>query len=253
MTDDSPLLELSGVRKEFGGLVALDNIDVSVGDGELIGLIGPNGAGKSTLLNVVTSVHDVTEGRIVFRGENITSASLSDIASRGVMRTFQESEHFEHLSARKNLQIAMIENAIWRLNTFISVLRNGSSSQTSGVTQSAETVGLADDQLDKMPSNMTHLELTKLGIARVLVNEPELIMLDEPFAGLTAEETEEMSETIERIHDDGYTILLIDHNVAKVTDIVERVIVLDQGRIIAEDEPRAIIDNEQVQEAYFGT
>jgi len=252
MSESEPLLRLRGVTKRFDGVVALNGIDVNVGSGELLGLIGPNGAGKSTLINIITGVLPLTDGHIEYDGEPIAGSSVSEIASTGVFRTFQDQMHFDEFTGHENLEVANIENRVLRLDTYLSALRTGRSDDGIDIGHVIGLIGLSDEQLSKTPPNMTQIELTKLAIGRALVGDPELLMLDEPFAGLTSEETNEISEIIHRIHDSGTTILVIDHNVGKIVDVTERVVVIDQGEIVATGSGADIVEDEHVRSAYFG-
>lgn len=252
MTADEPVLRLRGVRKKFDGVVALNGVDIDVNRDEILGLIGPNGAGKSTLINVTTGVIPVTEGRIEYDGEEITGRSVSEIASSGVLRTFQEQMHFEEFTGHQNLKLADMENRVSTLDTYFSVLRSDRFGDEASRDRIADLIGLTDEQLSKTPDDMTQIELTKLAIGRALVSDPAVLMLDEPFAGLTAEETEELSELILQIHGRDTTILVIDHNVGKIVDVTERIVVIDQGEVVAEGTPDEILDDERVKSAYFG-
>lgn len=252
MADAPPILSVEGVGKRFGGLQALEDVSLELYENELFGLIGPNGAGKSTLLNVISSVHAPTEGSIYFRDEDITSDSQYKIAKRGVVRTFQEAKHFNEISGKRNIRAAQVSNRLLRASVFFGPLVGESKDDEEERLRVVDMVGLSSEALSKEPSDMTHFERTKLAIARALVNDPEVLMLDEPFAGLTSEETDTIAGLVEELGDSDITVLVIDHDVGTVTSIAERVAVLDQGQILMVDEPDAVLADERTQAAYFG-
>jgi branched-chain amino acid transport system ATP-binding protein len=246
------VLELENVTKKFGGLVALDEVSLSLKGNELLGLIGPNGAGKSTLVNVTTGIYPATGGSIRFRGEPVTSVGMSRIARKGLLRTFQKPNHFEEYTGQENLEVAHGKDKVLTKKMFFSGLFDSSASLNGELSETINMLNIGPELLEKRPEDMNHLELRKLEIGRVMVNDPNAILLDEPFAGLTSEEIDTVSQFITDIYDRGIPVLLIDHNVGKVTDIADRVAVLDQGRILTEGEPEEIMEDERVESAYFG-
>jgi len=251
MSNDA-VLALDEVTKQFGGLTALDRVSMTIREDELDGLIGPNGAGKSTLVNCITGVYPVTSGEIRYQDEVITGESVSTIARRGILRTFQKPNHFEEFTARENLEVAGVTDSVLTRDMFFSALRDP---EPGGAERFDEVVDLLDipaAMLEKEPADMNHLELRKLAIGRVLVNDPSVLLLDEPFAGLTSEEMAEVAGFVTDIRDSGVPVMLIDHNVGKVSDISDRVVVLHQGEILKEGTPTEIMDDEQVRAAYFG-
>ncbi|WP_255197625.1 ABC transporter ATP-binding protein [Halorarius litoreus] len=246
----STLLSVEEVSKRFGGLVALDGVNLTVNEGEILGLIGPNGAGKSTLMNVISSVYPVSGGRIVFEDTDITSDSVHTNAKRGIVRTFQDSRHFEEITGYENIRLAEIPDKLLSWDMYLSVLTQ--REESPGVARAIEEVGLSRETLAKTPTDMTHLERIQLAIARALTHDPELLMLDEPFAGLSKEEVDIVAELVTHLNDLGITILLIDHNVGKVTAVANRVAVLHQGSILTKGSPEEIIEDEQMRAAYLG-
>lgn len=246
----STLLSIEDVSKRFGGLVALDGVNLTVNEGEILGLIGPNGAGKSTLMNVISSVYPVSGGQIVFEGTDITSDSVHANAKRGIVRTFQDSRHFEEITGYENIRLAEIPDKLLSWDMYLSVLTK--RDESPGVGRAIEEVGLSRETLAKTPANMTHLERIQLAIARALTHDPDIMMLDEPFAGLSKEEVDIVAELVTDLNDLDITILLIDHNVGKVTDVAHRVAVLHQGSILTEGGPEEIIEDEQMRAAYMG-
>lgn len=249
---ENRLLDLQNVVKRFGGLLALDDLSLSVEQSEVLGLIGPNGAGKSTTLNVISGVYDVTEGTIEYRGEDITDEPPHEIATRGLVRTFQEARHFENENGFENIRTGMITNDLFAVETYFSAIIQDETSHRQRVYEAAETVELSHAQLQKQPSDMTHLERKKLSIARAIVGSPEMVMLDEPLAGLSSEEMDSIGDVVRKLNETGMTIIIIDHNVSDVMDLADRVVVLDQGSVLEKGSPEAILDNDHVQRAYFG-
>lgn len=246
-----PILRLEKVTKRFGGLVALDEVSLEIQDGQLFGLIGPNGAGKSTLVNVTSGVYTVSEGKIWFQDKDITSHGIAGVAKEGIQRTFQEPKHFEEYTGWENLEIAAYTDTAFTLDTG-SLLSASGNSIGDRYEDILDLLDIPRDLLDQTPEDMNQLQLRKLAIARALINEPKLLLLDEPFAGLTNEEMDTLGEKILGILDLNISILLIDHNVGKVADISDRMAALNLGAIIIEDEPGIVINDARVESAYFG-
>jgi branched-chain amino acid transport system ATP-binding protein len=246
-----PILRLEKVTKRFGGLVALNEISLEIQDGELFGLIGPNGAGKSTLINVTSGVYPASDGTVWFQGEDITSQNVSRVAKKGIQRTFQEPKHFEEYTGWENLEIATYSDTAFTLDAgfLLSTPSNGIGSQYGEIL---DLLDISRDVLDETPEDMNQLQLRKLAIARALINEPKLLLLDEPFAGLTNEEMNILGEKILSILDLDISILLIDHNVGKVADISDQMAALNLGEIIIDDKPGTVINDPKVESAYFG-
>lgn len=252
MTADS-ILSVRDLVKRFGGVTALDGVSMDVSRGDVLGLIGPNGAGKTTLMNVITSVFPPTAGTIRLNGDDVTDLATYEVANRGLIRTFQENRHFENVDGFENIRTALIPNDVLAAETYLSAVMRGTRKQsTAQVYAAAELVELHPDQLEKKPSDMTHLERTKLSVARAAVHDPALLMLDEPYAGLTSNEREVIASVIRTLNGEGITVILIDHNVGDVVDIADEIAVLDQGTILTQGLPDDIIDDEAVQRAYFG-
>lgn len=252
MTEDDSLLTIENVRKNFDGLVALEDVNLSVYEDEILGLIGPNGAGKSTLMNLISGVFPVTDGHIYLRDDDLTNLAKHEIVNRGVVRTFQEARHFEQFTGRENIQVADTEGTLLSRDIFFSALLP-EKGKSDIMDVAIEEIGLTDEELEKTPENMSHLELVKLAIARAVVNDPQLLLLDEPFAGLTSEEADMLVDVISRLNEREITIVVIDHNIQKVSEVVERMAVLHQGEIIIEGDPELVVEDERTQDAYFGT
>lgn len=247
------LLKLTDVTKRFGGIRAIDHVSLDVDEGELVGLIGPNGAGKSTLMNLITGRYPVTDGRIEFAGENITSRAQHEVANRGISRTFQTVRHFEQYPAYLNIAMGLYENKIRSVDTFFSSLRGADEEEEERIAEAAMGVGIDLGKLETLPSEMSHLDRTKVSLARVLVQDSQLLLLDEPFAGLTAEEVDTLADTLVNLHQEaGKTIVIVDHNIDEVSSLTDRLIVLQNGSILRDGSPQEVLEAKIVQQAYLG-
>ncbi len=237
----SALLTLDGVSRSFGGLRAVDNVSLEIAPGEIVGLIGPNGAGKSTLINVVSGVHPATAGRVVFDGRDITRAKPHAIARGGVARTFQVVQPFPNMTVRENIaaggafagRIASLKQAM----------------QEAG--ELAAGVGLGD-LVDQPANTLTLARRKRLELAKSLAMKPKLLFLDEVNAGLNPAEIDDALALIRRIAEQGVTIVLVEHLMKVVVGISERIVVLQNGALIADDTPEAVLNNQKVIEAYLG-
>ncbi|WP_234403494.1 ABC transporter ATP-binding protein [Halarchaeum acidiphilum] len=196
------LLNVSGVTKTFGGLTAVDDLTFAVDGGQILGVIGPNGAGKTTLFNCVMGVYDIDAGTVTFDGADVTSMVTHQIVNRGLARVAQHSMPIEPLTVRENLELFTLDN---------TVLQLFGGADEERVESVAERLDLTD-VLDEYPDSLPHADLRRLEIARALATDPELLLLDEPFAGLNKQEMRNLSEAITAVRDDGITIVIIDHN-----------------------------------------
>jgi branched-chain amino acid transport system ATP-binding protein len=250
-----PILELSGVSKQFGGLVAVSEVDFSLVEGELVGLIGPNGAGKTTIFNLLTGVYAPTAGSIRFNGKSIAGMKPHRIAELGISRTFQNIRLFAGMTVLENVKTACYMHR--RESLFASVTKTGgydrSESEIDHRAQALlEKFGLTRYAFE-FARNLPYGEQRRLEVARALATEPKLILLDEPAAGMNPQEKTELMDRIQRLRGEFYvTILLIEHDMRLVMGCCERILVLDYGKIIAEGSPRQIQDNPLVIEAYLG-
>ncbi|ESX76521.1 ABC transporter ATP-binding protein [Mesorhizobium sp. RSR565B] len=241
MQPDETLLRLEAIQKRFGGLVVLNNIDIAVGPNELIGLIGPNGAGKSTLFNVITALYTPTQGRIRFRGEDITGTAPHRICRLGIARTFQLVRTFLTMTAFENVMVGAVYGSGGRVKH-----------ATAAAEEALELVGLTGKR-DIRTAHMTLSDRRLLEIARAVASRPGLLLLDEPMAGLNPTEIQRMVDVIRRVRTDkGVSILWVEHKVDAIMKVCSRVIVLDHGEKIADGTPREIVANRKVIEAYLG-
>jgi branched-chain amino acid transport system ATP-binding protein len=251
-----PLLRTEGVRKEFGGLVANQDVDFTVPEGGIVSLIGPNGAGKTTFFNMLTGVYKPTAGRIFFANEDMTGKPPHAFTQRGIGRTFQNIRLFQNMTALENVLVGM--HTRLKGNLFEAILRTGrvrheERDARERARELLEYSGLRrkDDVVGK---NLSYGDQRRLEVARALATQPKLLLLDEPTAGMNPQETVEFTAFVGRLRDErALSVLLIEHDMRVVMGISDRVTVLDYGEKIAEGTPQEIQKNERVIEAYLGT
>jgi branched-chain amino acid transport system ATP-binding protein len=245
---------VDSVSKRFGGLLALDEISLSVREGEIRGVIGPNGAGKTTFFNVVSGLYKPTAGRILFQGADISRMRPSRIAALGVVRTFQRAALFSKYSVVENVAIARHLHAD---TSFLGAIFGGSQRSDREADEKAREIVEflhLNDVRDELAANLAHGHQRILNVAMALATEPKLLMLDEPVAGMNSSETQLMTELIRKIRDErGITILLVEHDMRTVMGLCETITVLDFGKKLAEGLPDEIKDNPDVIDAYLGT
>jgi branched-chain amino acid transport system ATP-binding protein len=239
VSDAAPLLELERVTKRFGGLTAVSGVSFTVPAGEILGIIGPNGAGKTTLFNVISGYYRPEDGRVVFAGHDVTGQPPHAICRLGLTRTFQLVKPFGNLSVIDNVMIG----ALTRLPTV--------SSARLEAERVVETCGLASHatgQARTLPIGLRK----RLEVARALATRPRLLLLDEVMSGLNPTELAGMIELIRRLHADGLTLIVIEHIMAAMMRLAQRIVVLHHGEAIAEGAPAAITQDRRVVDAYLG-
>lgn len=249
---DETILRTDDLVKQFGQFTATDRVNLTVERGEFRSIIGPNGAGKTTLFNLVTGALPVTDGRIYFDGEDITTLSPSERVHRGIGRSFQISNVFGGLSVRENVRLAAQSIDRDRYGVVESLFKptdryDGMNDRTDRIL---ERIGLSD-VADEEANALAYGDKRRLEIGVVLATEPDLVLFDEPTAGMSVEETRETIELIEEVLVDQ-TLLLIEHDIELVMELSDRITVLNRGQILAEGTPDEIAANQDVQDAYLG-
>ncbi len=254
----TPILELRGLSKTFGGLQVLQDLDISVGTGEIVSVIGPNGAGKTTLFNIISGIYQPDSGEILLDGASILGSSPETIANLGIARTFQTLRVFLNMTVRENVMAATYGATRTRL--WQSALRTPSARREEKEVRAIaeEKLGFFGDRLmgyrwDQPAYSLSYANRRRLEIARATATNPRLLMLDEPAAGMNPAETHEITELIGRLREEaGYSILVIEHDMHVVEGISDRVVALDHGEKIAEGSFDDVATDDKVVEAYLG-
>jgi ABC-type branched-subunit amino acid transport system ATPase component len=238
------LLEVTSLKKRFGGLSAVSGMDLSVGDREIVGLIGPNGSGKSTVLSLLMGLHRSDGGDIIFAGTNITGWPSHRIARAGIRMMFQHSRPLAQQTVLQNVMLALLPDELRNLRFSKDLILRANAV--------LDQVGLLAEA-NRFPGELTFASLRRLELAKTLAARPKLLLLDEPFAGLSATEVREFSGLIRQARDEGQSVILVDHNVKGVSAIVDRIAVMSSGAKIADDTPERVLADENVRRVYLGS
>ena len=248
-----PFLEAEELTKEFGGLRAVNSATFSIGRHEIIGLIGPNGAGKTTLLRLITGILKPDEGSVRFKGKEIVGKKTWDIVNLGIACTFQNMRPFRRLPIIANVMVSCLCPRAMKRGEWVKRVE-------AKAMDALEFAGISDMALEKA-ATLSQGDLKRLEVARAIATEPDLLLLDEPFGGLSPAETELMAKSIKRLHkggrfgrlhSEGPAMIIVEHKLQQLMKIVDRIIVLDFGTIIAVGAPQEVVKNPQVIQAYLG-
>jgi len=249
------LLDIRGLTKVFGGLTAVNELDLTVSQGEIVGLIGPNGAGKTTFFNLISGVLKPTRGKILYKGKNITGLKTDRIASLGIVRTFQATSVFPEMTVFANLVVA---HHLQAKAGFMGAIFDSPAAREDNRDIEQKTMSILDYMglvpfKDELAKNLPHGHLRLLGIALALAANPELLLLDEPITGMNPEEVNTVMGKIEGLWEKGITLVVVEHNMKALMKLGRRIVVMNFGRKIAEGTPEEIQHNKEVIEAYLGT
>ena len=237
------MLTLRGISKQIGGLRAVNNVDLSLGENEIVGLVGPNGAGKTTLLNMISGISTPTSGTIIFDNEDITGLKADRICKKGIAKTFQIAESFPGLTAHECTMIG----ALFGNHRAISMADAGKKA-----IEILDFVGFPMEKRDTTIKNLNVVELKRVQLARALASEPKLLLLDELTTGLNPKESNEAVDLIKKIRDQGVAILIIEHVMSVIMGVSDRIVVLDYGEKIADGRPYEVVNNQKVIDTYLG-
>jgi branched-chain amino acid transport system ATP-binding protein len=250
---NAPLLEVEDLTKSYGGLKAVDSASFSINRDEVVGLIGPNGAGKSTLIRLMSGILKPSSGKLRFKGNDIVGKPIWDIVTMGIASTFQVVKPFRHLPVLANVMVACLSKRARRKGEWVKTAE-------LRARDALEFCGIADLALEPA-SVLSHGDLKRLELARAIATEPELLLLDEPFGGLNPAETSLIARSLKRLHkggrfgrlhSEGPAMLIVEHKLSDLMPILDRVIVINFGKIIAVGSPEEVVKNPLVVEAYIG-
>ena len=248
-----PFLEVESLTKSFGGLKAVNNVSFRIEQKEVLGLIGPNGAGKTTLLRLLTGILKPDSGSVRFHGKQLVGLKIWDVVNLGVAGTFQNMRPFRRLPIIANVMVSCLSPRSMKRGEWVKVVE-------AKAMDALEFAGISDMALEKA-STLSQGDLKRLEVARAVATDPELLLLDEPFGGLSPAETDLMAKSIRRLHkggrfgrlhSEGPAMIIVEHKLQQLMKIVDRIIVLNFGTLLAEGTPEEVVNNPQVIEAYLG-
>ncbi|MHB8907880.1 MAG: ABC transporter ATP-binding protein [Syntrophales bacterium] len=248
-----PFLEVQSLTKSFGGLKAVNNVSFRIDQKEVLGLIGPNGAGKTTLLRLLTGILKPDSGSVRFNGKQLVGLKIWDVVNLGVAGTFQNMRPFRRLPIIANVMVSCLSPRSMKRGEWVKVVE-------AKAMDALEFAGISDMALEKA-STLSQGDLKRLEVARAVATDPELLLLDEPFGGLSPAETDLMAKSIRRLHkggrfgrlhSEGPAMIIVEHKLQQLMKIVDRIIVLNFGTLLAEGTPEEVVNNPQVIEAYLG-
>jgi branched-chain amino acid transport system ATP-binding protein len=243
------LLNVDALSVTYGGVTAVNGVELSVAEGKVVGLIGPNGAGKTSTIDALTGYHAPSSGRVSFGGDDITRMRPHTRARRGLARTWQSVELFDDLTVEENLLVASERMGV--LQALRDLLLPVGKHSREDVDWALDLCGLTDVK-DRLPTELSHGRRKLVGVARALAQRPRLVLMDEPAAGLDTDESEELGRHLRALPGEGVTVLLVDHDMSLVLSICDEVVVLDFGQVIARGTPTDIRRNDAVIAAYLG-